>query len=63
MAAWTEANVYASPNQQTFSPPNAFFCDFNFGAWEGTVQKFTPYGNVTDVTSRMHKFGEETGDE
>jgi hypothetical protein len=62
MAAYAEANVYASPALQKFG--NSFFLDrFDFGAWEGTVEKFSPYGGVTNVTSRMNAFGQETGSE
>ena len=58
MAAYTEANVFASSSLQTFST-SRWTGRFDFGAWEGKVEKFSPYGGVTDVTSRMNDFGEE----
>jgi hypothetical protein len=62
MAAYTEAHVYASNALQNFSR-SYFFNRFDFGAWEGTVEKFSPYGGVTNVTSRINSFGQETGNE
>jgi hypothetical protein len=62
IAAYSEANVYASSEIQKYG--NSFWLDrFDFGAWEGKVEKFSPYGGVTDVTSRMQAFGKESGNE
>ncbi len=58
MASYTEANVFASRCAQKFST-SGLTGRFDFGAWEGTVLKFSPYGGVTDVRSRMNDFGDE----
>ena len=62
MAAHTEANVYASADLQSFDK-SRFTGRFDFGKWEGKVEKFTPQGRIEDVTKRMNGFGYETGNE
>jgi hypothetical protein len=44
MAAWTDANVYASSSPQTYMPHH-----LNFGAWEGKVYQFSPTGAIQVV--------------
>ena len=58
IASFAEANVFASTSLQTFST-SRWTGRFDFGAWEGTVEKFSPYGSVTNATSNMHDFGAE----
>jgi hypothetical protein len=62
MAAHTQANVYASTASQAFNI-SRWTGRFDFGAWEGKVEKFTPGGGIVDVTGRMRDFGDEAGDE
>jgi hypothetical protein len=60
MAAYAEANVYASASLQSFDT-SRITGRFDFGKWEGTVEKFTPQGRIENVTKRMKHFGYETG--
>jgi hypothetical protein len=66
MSDYTEANVFASVDYQEFERnKGGIFTapSFNFGKWEGKVEKFIPGKPPVDVTNRMHLFGNETGDE
>lgn len=66
MAYFSRCNVYASQGIES-ADTNAWNWDFerrfDFGKWEGKVEKFTPHWEVIDVTSRMTSFGNETGNE
>lgn len=64
MAKHTQCNIYASSGLQYMNKkPERMSKGVIFGKWEGKVEKFTPDGNIFDVTSRMQEFGKETGDE
>lgn len=68
MSQYTGCPVYAAKSLQAYN----WFGRLDFGSWEGMVEKFeyiqrgngqSPVVRASNVTSRMHDFGRETGDE